>query len=65
MSSLSKQEELNMPLMKERFSKRLNLNVSSKTYEMIRKVANQENRKTGNMAREILERWAMNRKVRR
>jgi hypothetical protein len=40
-----------MSLMKER-------------YEIIRKVANQENRKTGNMAREILERWAMNRQVR-
>ena len=46
-----------MPLMK-RFSKRLNLNISPKTYEVIRKVANRENRKTGSMAREVLEKWA-------
>ena len=51
-----------MPLMK-RFSKRLNLNVSPKTYEVIRKVANRENRKTGSMAREVLEKWAKNKKV--
>ena len=60
---LVEQEELNMSLMKKRFSRRLNINVRPKTYEEIRKVANQENRKTGSMAREILERWAMNRKV--
>jgi len=51
-----------MPLMK-RFSKRLNLNISPKTYEVIRKVANRENRKTGSMAREVLEMWAKNKKV--
>ena len=59
-----KQEKLDMPLMK-RFSKRLNINVSPRTYEEIRKVAKLENRKTGSMARELLERWAMNKKVRR
>jgi hypothetical protein len=51
--------------MKERFFKRLNLNVSPRTYEILKKVANKENRKTGAMAREILERWAMNKKVRK
>ena len=65
MKPLKEQGGLNMSLMKERFSKRLNINVSPKTYETIRKVANRENRKTGNLARLILEKWAMNRKVRK
>ena len=51
-----------MPLMK-RFSRRLNLNVSPKTYEKIRKVADQKNRKTGSMAREILEQWAKQKRL--
>ena len=50
-----------MPLMK-RFNRRLNLNISQRTYSLIKKVANQENRKTGAMAREILERWAKDKK---
>ncbi len=51
-----------MSLMK-RFNKRLNLNVSRKTYEILRKVAYRENRKTGSMAREILEMWAKDKRV--
>jgi len=54
--------ESHMQLMKQ-FNKRLNLNISPKTYEKIKKVANKEGRKTGNLARQILERWAKNRKV--
>jgi hypothetical protein len=61
---LKEQERLNMPLMK-RFTKRLNLNISPQAYEKIRQVANKEGRKTGNMARQILEKWALNRKVRK
>jgi hypothetical protein len=49
--------------MKERFSKRLNLNLSPRTFEILRKEADKENRKTGNKARDILEKWAMNREV--
>ena len=60
---LKEQERLNMPLMK-RFTKRLNLNISPQAYEKIRQVANKQGRKTGNMAREILERWAKDRKLR-
>lgn len=64
MKPLKEQERLNMPLMK-RFTKRLNLNVSPHAYEKIREVANKEGRKTGNLARLILEKWAKDRKVRK
>ncbi len=50
-----------MQLMKQ-FTKRLNLNISPKTYEKIKQVATKEGRKTGSMARQILEMWAKNRK---
>lgn len=46
-----------MHLMKK-FTERLNLYVCPKTYNTIKQVATQEGRKTGSMARSILQRWA-------
>ena len=39
-------------------TRRLNLNLSPKTYEEIQKIAKKEGRKAGNMARHILDKWA-------
>jgi len=51
-----------MSLMR-RFNRRLNLNISPQAYEKIRELATKEGRKTGNLARQILEKWAKSRRV--
>ena len=43
----------------DKFSKRLNLNICPKTYDRLRQEASNQGRVTGNMARVILDRWAM------
>ena len=44
----------------DKFTKRLNVNICSKTYGKLQKVATMEGRKPGNKARQILNKWAMN-----
>jgi hypothetical protein len=39
-------------------TKRLNLNLSQRTYDVIRKVALKDGRKPGSLARKILDEWA-------
>jgi len=45
----------------DKCTERLNLNVSPDTFNRLKKVASNEGRKTGNLARHILDQWAMNR----
>jgi hypothetical protein len=45
-----------MEIMKQ-CTKRLNLNIKPTTYRFIAKVASHENRKPGNLARLILDKW--------
>lgn len=44
----------------EQYTERLNLNISPYTYNRIKEAAYNEGRKVGNMARNILDRYAMN-----
>lgn len=46
-------------LFMNKFTKRLNLNICPITYDKINEVATQQGRKTGSMARLILQEWAM------
>lgn len=45
----------------EKCTERLNLNVSPSTFNRLSKVAYDQGRKTGNLARYILDQWANNR----
>jgi hypothetical protein len=45
----------------EKCTERLNLNVSPATFNRLKKVAYDQGRKTGNLARYILDQWANNR----
>jgi hypothetical protein len=45
---------------KETFTRRLNLNVQPQTYKIIEETGISQGRKAGNMARIILDEWAMN-----
>jgi len=44
----------------QQYSKRLNVNICPETYGKIKQFATMEGRKVGNMARQILDRWARN-----
>ena len=44
----------------EKCTERLNLNVSPDTFNRLKKVASDEGRKAGNLARHILDQWAKN-----
>ena len=46
----------------EQYTERLNLNISPCTYKKIKEEAESEGRKVGNMARIILDRYAMSQK---
>ena len=43
---------------KEQFTKRLNLNVSPETYEIIEQIGINQGRKVGNLVRIVLDQWA-------
>jgi hypothetical protein len=45
------------------YTKRLNINVKPDTYKKLKKMAYEEGRKAGNMARRILEAWANEKKL--
>lgn len=46
----------------EQYTKRLNLNVQQTTYDIIEETGISQGRKAGNMARIILDKWALNKK---
>ena len=47
----------------EQYTERLNLNISPHTYKIIKEEAVGEGRKIGNMARIILDKYAMDKKI--
>jgi len=56
-SKIKARRVIKMSIMQECI-KNLNLNLKEETYEEIYKVAQKKNRKPGNLARLILEKWA-------
>lgn len=44
-------------------TKRVNLNLSPRTYDVIERVAVEDGRKPGSLARRILEKWAKEKEV--
>ena len=62
MTHQEKKESLSMKF-KNKFTRRLNLNISPQTYAKIEKEAIKEGRKAGNYARRLLDRWAKDEKA--
>ena len=61
MFSLSKVGGGTLMNLMEKHTKRLNLYISYETYNELERIAISEGRKTGSLARNILDRWVENR----